>query len=70
MPQPQVVAPSPLLESLAGQIGLQTGVSCLAFLVLSFFTTELVVTLRNAPSMFGTPTGTETVITITPAPGQ
>src|ERR1051326_3744480 len=53
-------------RSLAAQIGLQTGVSCLTFLVLSFFTTELVVTLRNAPAMFGTPTGTETVITITP----
>src|ERR1051326_707559 len=54
-------------RSLPGQVALQAGVSCLIFLVLSVLTTELVVTLLgNAPSMFGTPAGTEKVITITP----
>ena len=54
-------------RSLPAQVAFQAGVSCLTFLVLSVLTTELVVTLLgNAPSMFGTPTGTEKVITITP----
>src|SRR5262249_15697121 len=54
-------------RSLPGQVALQAGVSCLTFLVLSVLTTELVVTLLgNAPSMFGTPTGAEKIITITP----
>jgi signal transduction histidine kinase len=52
------------------QIVVQTLVSCLAFAALSFITTELVVTLLGAPSMFGVPSGGEKVITVTPAMRQ
>ena len=53
-------------RSLGRQIALQIVVSCCAFAVLSLLTTELVVTFLGAPSLFGTPTGAEKHITITP----
>jgi sensor histidine kinase YesM len=53
-------------RSLGGRIALQTAISCTVFAVLAFLTTEVVVTFLGAPSMFGTPTGSEKVITITP----
>jgi signal transduction histidine kinase len=53
-------------RSLGRQIALEIAVSCVTFAVLSFLTTELVVTLLGAPSMFGAPTGGERIVTITP----
>ena len=53
-------------RSLAGRVASQTLASCLTFAVLSFLTTEIVVSLLGAPSMFGAPTGSEKIVTITP----
>ncbi len=52
--------------SFAARVALQTTVSLGVFTALSFLTTEVVVTLLGAPSLFGTPRGPEHVITVTP----
>ncbi|HJQ82715.1 MAG TPA: histidine kinase [Candidatus Binatia bacterium] len=52
--------------SLPAQIALQTAVSCVVFTILSFITTEVVVTLLGAPSMFGAATGAAKTIEVTP----
>jgi signal transduction histidine kinase len=57
-------------RSLGAQIAIQTVVSLLAFTVLSFLLTEIVVTALGAPSLFGTPTGPEKQITLTPRDRQ
>ena len=57
-------------RSLAVQIALQTAVSLVAFTVLSFLATEIVVTARGGVSFFGTPTGPEKLITLTPRDRQ
>ena len=56
--------------SLVRQIVLQTLVSALTFAALSLVSTEVVVTLLGAPSLFGSPTGVEKHITITPETRQ
>jgi signal transduction histidine kinase len=56
--------------SLGHQIVMQTLVSCLTFAALSLVSTEVVVTLLGAPSLFGAPTGIEKHITITPETRQ
>jgi signal transduction histidine kinase len=48
------------------QVGVQVAVSLLVFGVLSFLATEVVTWLIASPGIFGTPTGTELHITITP----
>jgi len=53
-------------RSFGGQVALQTAVSFVSFATLSLITAEFVVMLLGAPSMFGTPTGAEKVITLTP----
>jgi signal transduction histidine kinase len=57
-------------RSLTGQIALQAIVSVVVFAALSTLTTELVLTLRGAPSLFGAPTGVAKHITITPETQQ
>jgi signal transduction histidine kinase len=51
---------------LVGQLALQAGVSCLAIGLVSFAVTEVVTALVGAPGLFGSPTGPEVHITITP----
>ena len=57
-------------QTLLAQITLQVLVSLLTFAVLSTLTTELIATLRGAPSLFGAPTGDEKQITVTPEQAQ
>jgi len=57
-------------RTLLGGITLQVLVSLLTFAVLSALTTELVASLRGAPSLFGAPTGLGKQVTITPEQQQ
>ena len=57
-------------ETLLAQITLQALVSLLVFAVLSTLTTELIATLRGAPSLFGAPGGVEKLIRATPEQRQ
>jgi len=57
-------------RTLLGGITLQVLVSLLTFAVLSALTTELVASLRGAPSLFGAPTGLGKRVTITPEQQQ
>src|SRR5947199_1174217 len=57
-------------RTLFAQITLQVLVSLLTFAVLSTLTTELIATLRGAPSLFGAPTGIGKHITVTPEQEQ
>src|SRR5206468_2932535 len=53
-------------RTLFAQITLQVLVSLLTFAVLSTLTTELIATLRGAPSLFAAPTGIGKHIPVTP----
>ena len=57
-------------RTLPAQITLQAFVSLLVFAVLSTLTTELIATLRGAPSLFGAPTGVEKQFTASPEQQQ
>jgi signal transduction histidine kinase len=57
-------------RTLLAEITLQALVSLVTFAVLSAFTTELIATLRGAPSLFGAPGGVEKHITATPEQQQ
>ncbi len=57
-------------RTLLGGITLQVLVSLLTFAVLSALTTELIASLRGAPSLFGAPTGLGKQVTITPEQQQ
>ena len=57
-------------RTLLGGITLQVLVSLLTFAVLSTLTTELIASLRGAPSLFGAPTGFGKQVTITPEQQQ
>ena len=57
-------------RTLLAEITLQALVSLVTFAVLSALTTELIATLRGAPSLFGAPGGVEKHITATPEQQQ
>ena len=57
-------------RTLLAEITLQALVSLVTFAVLSALTTELIATLRGAPSLFGAPGGVEKHLTATPEQQQ
>jgi signal transduction histidine kinase len=57
-------------RTLLAEITFQALVSLVTFAVLSALTTELIATLRGAPSLFGAPGGVEKHITATPEQQQ
>ena len=57
-------------QSFGARLALEAAVSLVTFAILSLLTTQVIVTLIGAPSLFGTPTGPPQQITITPEARQ